>query len=91
MSTPDKDIIERFCDAIWLQEGLSANTLEAYRSDLEGLSRWLAPRGTTLTPLRAAICSNISPSVSAKARVRAPRRGCSPVCGAFTVICCARS
>jgi len=48
MSTPDKDIIERFCDAIWLQEGLSANTLEAYRRDLEGLSRWLAPRGTTL-------------------------------------------
>ena len=48
MSTPDKDIIERFCDAIWLQEGLSANTLDAYRRDLEGLSRWLAPRGTTL-------------------------------------------
>jgi integrase/recombinase XerD len=49
MSTSDKDIIERFCDAIWLQEGLSANTLDAYRRDLEGLSRWLAPRGTTLT------------------------------------------
>jgi integrase/recombinase XerD len=48
MSTSDKDIIERFCDAIWLQEGLSVNTLDAYRRDLEGLSRWLAPRGTTL-------------------------------------------
>ena len=48
MSTPDKDIIERFCDAIWLQEGLSVNTLDAYRRDLEGLSRWLAPRGTAL-------------------------------------------
>jgi len=48
MSTPDKDIIERFCDAIWLQEGLSANTFDAYRRDLEGLSRWLLPRGTVL-------------------------------------------
>ncbi len=48
MSTADKDIIERFCDAIWLQEGLSVNTLEAYRRDLEGLSRWLAPRSTSL-------------------------------------------
>ncbi len=48
MSTSDKDIIERFCDAIWLQEGLSVNTLDAYRRDLEGLSRWLAPRGTSL-------------------------------------------
>ncbi len=32
----NKDLIERFCDALWLQEGLSANTLEAYRRDLEG-------------------------------------------------------
>ena len=33
MSAKNKDLIERFCDALWLQEGLSANTLEAYRRD----------------------------------------------------------
>jgi len=35
--------IDRFIDALWLEDGLSANTLAAYRRDLQGLARWLAP------------------------------------------------
>ena len=34
--------IDAFCDALWLEQGLSANTLAAYRSDLVLFSRWLA-------------------------------------------------
>lgn len=34
--------IQAFCDAIWLEDGLSKNTLMAYRSDLNQLARWLA-------------------------------------------------
>jgi len=34
--------IDRFCDAMWLEEGLSKNTLSAYRQDLGGLAVWLA-------------------------------------------------
>ncbi len=48
MSSDDKEKIERFCDALWQQEGLSSNTLDAYRRDLEGLSRWLAARQVPL-------------------------------------------
>jgi integrase/recombinase XerD len=48
MSEPDKEIIERFGDSLWLQDGLSANTLSAYRCDVEGLSRWLASREISL-------------------------------------------
>ncbi len=33
--------LERFLDALWLEAGLSRNTLSAYRSDLEALSAWL--------------------------------------------------
>lgn len=33
----DADLIDRFIDALWLEEGLSANTLAAYRRDLQGL------------------------------------------------------
>lgn len=33
--------IDRFTDALWLEEGLSANTLAAYRSDLSLYARWL--------------------------------------------------
>lgn len=48
MNEADKALIERFHDMLWLEQGLSGNTLDAYRSDLEGLAKWLAPRGTLL-------------------------------------------
>jgi integrase/recombinase XerD len=34
-------IIERFIEALWLEDGLSANTLAAYRRDLTMLAEWL--------------------------------------------------
>ncbi len=37
-----------FVDALWLEEGLSRNTLDAYRRDLVLLGRWLAHRGKAL-------------------------------------------
>jgi integrase/recombinase XerD len=36
--------IDRFCDALWLEDGLARNTLESYRSDLEHFARWLGAR-----------------------------------------------
>jgi integrase/recombinase XerD len=36
--------VARFLDAVWLERGLSANTLAAYRADLTALARWLAER-----------------------------------------------
>ncbi len=36
------DSIDTFCDAIWLEHGLSSNTLEAYRRDLRLFGEWLA-------------------------------------------------
>ncbi len=40
----DMAIIETFMDEAWMQEGLSANTLAAYRADLVGLAAWLRGR-----------------------------------------------
>lgn len=40
----DSDLIARFIDNLWLEHGLSQNTLTAYRSDLAGLSLWLERR-----------------------------------------------
>lgn len=37
--------IDAFIDALWLEEGLSKNTLAAYRRDLALYSRWLGERG----------------------------------------------
>ena len=39
---PGNRWIEAFADAIWLEDGLSQNTLAAYRRDLAALEHWLA-------------------------------------------------
>ncbi|MBI5276121.1 MAG: site-specific tyrosine recombinase XerD [Burkholderiales bacterium] len=40
--------IDAFIDALWLEEGLSKNTLAAYRRDLALYAGWLAARGRQL-------------------------------------------
>jgi integrase/recombinase XerD len=49
MSTPDRALIEQFLDTLWTEEGLSANTLEAYRRDLEGFIQWMMRQGLQST------------------------------------------
>src|SRR6185436_10951513 len=45
----DADLLDEFCDALWLEDGLSRNTIESYRRDLTLFSAWLsAERGKTL-------------------------------------------
>jgi len=41
MSSESQADIDRFVDAVWLEDGLSANTLAAYRRDLAALAKWL--------------------------------------------------
>jgi integrase/recombinase XerD len=43
---------EAFTDALWLEEGLSRNTLDAYRRDLVLLGDWLAGQGQRLSEAR---------------------------------------
>ncbi len=35
------DLLDEFCDALWLEDGLSRNTLESYRRDLSKFADWL--------------------------------------------------
>ncbi|WP_428654726.1 site-specific tyrosine recombinase XerD [Photobacterium satsumensis] len=44
----DEVIIERFLDAMWMERGLSENTLLSYRNDLKKLENWLDEQGVTL-------------------------------------------
>ena len=37
----DLRIVESFCEALWLEDGLSRNTLDAYRRDLSSYAQWL--------------------------------------------------
>jgi integrase/recombinase XerD len=43
-----KKIIDSFLDVLWMERGLSENTLSAYRSDLIHFSRWLEPKDVEL-------------------------------------------
>ncbi len=49
---PNRDAVDpalqRFLDAVWMERGLSANTLAAYRADLTALGRWLDARDSAL-------------------------------------------
>jgi len=42
MSESDAALLDEFCDHLWLEDGLSKNTLAAYRRDLRLFGDWLA-------------------------------------------------
>jgi integrase/recombinase XerD len=47
-------LIDRFIDAVWLEDGLARNTLLAYRRDLAGLAMWLERRAQSLASAQEA-------------------------------------
>jgi integrase/recombinase XerD len=49
-ASPDTDeLLDAYCDALWLEEGLARNTLVSYRRDLAQFAAWLAAhRGRSL-------------------------------------------
>lgn len=44
----DDILIDHFLDAVWMEMGLSTNTLAAYRADLTRLAHWLATQNYSL-------------------------------------------
>jgi integrase/recombinase XerD len=49
----ERSVIDDFCEAIWLLDGLSANSLAAYRRDLNGLSQWLTKKTPAMSLTQA--------------------------------------
>jgi integrase/recombinase XerD len=43
----NEPLLDAFCDALWLEDGLSKNTIASYRSDLEQFVRFLKGRSAT--------------------------------------------
>ena len=67
--------VSRFLDAVWMERGLSANTLAAYRADLVALSRWLASQGIVMQDTsRADLLGFIAWRVECGARPRSTAR-----------------
>jgi integrase/recombinase XerD len=77
--TPNADAadpaVSRFLDAVWMERGLSTNTLAAYRADLTALSRWLHERQIPIMrTTRADLQDFIAFRVTAGARPRSTAR-----------------
>lgn len=68
-------LIDQFLDATWLESGLSANTLSAYRSDLEAFETYLAKQKITLDDAGRAdllnyLAANVRAGLSARSSAR---------------------
>ena len=48
----DSALIRLFLERVWAEQGLARSTLGSYGRDLDGLARWLHPRGTPLLSVR---------------------------------------
>ncbi len=74
-ASPSAAAIDRFLDAVWMERGLSPNTLSAYRADLTALDRWLQSHGTgIIAAKRADLLAFIAWRVEAGARPRSTAR-----------------
>jgi integrase/recombinase XerD len=71
---PGRTAIDAFLDALWMERGLSDNTLQAYRSDLYGYNTWLAQRGQSISGARSAdLLAYLSQQGTASVRTSARR------------------
>ncbi|CAM4258053.1 site-specific tyrosine recombinase XerD [Vibrio agarivorans] len=48
LASPDHGIVEQFLDAMWMERGLSENTLASYRNDLMKLLQWMGAQNYRL-------------------------------------------
>ena len=55
ISHSEQATIESFIDHLWMENGLSENTLSAYRNDLAGFSLWLKEKGQLLSTVNTSI------------------------------------
>jgi integrase/recombinase XerD len=67
--------IDRFLDAVWMERGLSPNTLAAYRADLSALERWLEQHDSDLlSASRADVLSFMASRIEGGSRPRSTAR-----------------
>lgn len=55
LSAQDELTIAQYLDAIWMEKGLSKNSLDSYRTDLTLFAEWLGPAGVPLLAVDSAL------------------------------------
>jgi integrase/recombinase XerD len=79
MPTP-AELIDAFCDQVWLQDGLAQSTLSSYRRDLGQWAAWMERRGSSLLQAeRADVEAFLGEQFRAKAKATSIARRLSSV------------
>jgi len=77
------ELIDAFCDQVWLQDGLAASSLASYRRDLVAWARWLEDdEHTTTKTLLAANRGDIEGFLAAQFKTGAKSSSRSSTCAA---------
>ena len=66
MAADNLALIDDFCDALWLEDGLAKNSLDAYRRDLKAFARWLEVARPDVAGLHAVATHDIEAYRSAR-------------------------
>src|SRR5688572_14078733 len=76
MKAASDPMLDEFCDSIWLEDGLSRNTLDSYRRDLSQFQQWLAKqrRSTLLAADNADIQAYLGHKFRTKAKATTASR-----------------
>ncbi|MYM37619.1 site-specific tyrosine recombinase XerD [Duganella sp. FT94W] len=66
MAADNLALIDEFCDSLWLEDGLSKNTLEAYRRDMRLFAAWLEKTRPQVGGLLAVAAHDIQGYIAAR-------------------------
>ena len=66
MAADNLALIDEFCDSLWLEDGLSKNTLEAYRRDMRLFATWLEKMRPGVAGLLAVAAHDIQGYIAAR-------------------------
>jgi len=78
MPVSDAELVDAFCDHVWLADGLAPSSLASYRRDLTAWSAWLGKRGL-LSATRADVEGWLADQFRAKAKAASVARRLSAV------------
>jgi len=76
MNAENAALLDEFCDAVWLEDGLAKNTLDSYHRDLRLFAQWLERQGSASllsaaeADLAAYLASRSSPRGAKKRGIR---------------------
>ncbi len=88
MNPADETLIDGFIDRLWMERGLSPNTLASYRSDLAGFARWLEKHQSSLAKAsRSHLQEYLAERLAASAKPRTTARLLSSLRRLFRFMC----